>query len=203
MVWPALKFRSTKNLAFPAIKLRSTRLYMRPPMIEDASQWVDVRGRNVNHIQPFEPKWPENALSPSLFLRRITRQHYEWQHDRARAFLIFDAQNDALIGGMNINNICRGAAQYASLGFWIDEQYQGQGYMAEALNLTLQYCFDELELHRVHASCLPHNERSKKTLLAAGFKEEGFAEKFLQINGLWEDHVLFGLPIERWVQHKN
>ncbi|MBL4804695.1 MAG: GNAT family N-acetyltransferase [Alphaproteobacteria bacterium] len=203
MVWQALKFSSLKKPSFPAIELSAERIYMRPPMIEDAKSWAEVRGRNISHIQPFDPKWPDDALTPDLFLRRISRQFYEWQHDRARAFLIFDTHTHALIGGMNINNICRGAAQYASLGFWIDEDCQGQGLMREALALTLKYCFEDLKLHRVHASCLPHNERSKKTLHAAGFKKEGFAEKYLQINGLWEDHVLFGLPKENWVQQNS
>ncbi len=203
MVWPVLKFRNPKHPSFPAIELASARIYMRPPSVDDAKMWAEVRGRNINHIQPFDPKWPDDALTEELYKRRISRQFYEWQHDRGRAFLIFDIHNDALIGGMNINNICRGAAQYAALGFWIDQDCEGQGLMREALELTLEYCFEDLLLQRVNASCLPHNERSKKTLLAVGFKEEGFAEKYLQINGVREDHILFGLPKESWMQHKD
>ncbi len=198
MVWSSLKFSNFKKPIFPSVELQSERLYMRPPSIEDAQSWVEVRGRNMTHIQPFDPKWPQDALTPDLFFRRISRQSHEWSLGRACAFLIFDIHTHALIGGMNINNICRGAAQYASIGFWIDQEFQGQGLMAEAIGLTNNFCFTDLGLHRVNASCLPHNERSKKTLLAAGFKEEGLAEKYLQINGVWEDHILFGFPIESW-----
>lgn len=181
----------------PDIKLYASRIFMRPPAQSDWQQWASVRAANKNHIQPFEPTWSAHFQSEEFFQRRLARQSREWDLDKANAFLIF-RRDGTLIGGMNINNISRGAAQFASIGYWIDEAHEGQGYMAEALQLTLKYCFEDLGLHRVNASCLPKNIRSKKTLLRAGFKEEGFAEKYLQINGKWQDHELFGLPIERW-----
>ena len=184
--------------SFPEILLHAERIFMRPPQISDWQQWASLRAKNKKHIQPFEPLWAENALEEAFFERRVQRQSREWHLGIANAFLIFKSSDRQLIGGMNINNICRGAAQYAALGYWIDQDHEGQGYMAEALNVTLKYCFEDLELHRVNASCLPHNPRSKKTLLKAGFQEEGFAEKYLQIDGDWQDHELFGLPIENW-----
>lgn len=186
------------SLEFPDLVLESERLFMRPPSPDDWAAWAKVRRANQDHIQPFEPLWPQEPFSEALFQRRIERQSQEWALGYAQAFLIFKREDGALIGGMNINNICRGAAQYAALGYWIDKAHEGQGYMAEAIALTLAHCFETLGLHRVNASCLPHNIRSKKTLIMAGFKQEGFAEKYLQINGVWEDHLLFGLPIEEW-----
>ena len=186
-----------KNL-FPEIELKSDRIIMRPPQMTDWPQWADARRKNKAHIQPFDPLWATNALDESFFERRIGRQSREWALGLANAFLILKREDCSLIGGMNINNICRGAAQFASLGYWVEKNHQGQGYMAEALQLTLRYVFEELELHRVNASCLLNNARSKKTLLNAGFEQEGTAEKYLKINGIWQDHELFGLPIERW-----
>ena len=182
---------------FPDIMLHATRIFMRPPHEQDWQQWANVRAENKRRIQPFEPTWSAHYQSEDFFQRRLARQAREWDLDKANAFLVF--KNDGtLIGGMNINNISRGAAQFASLGYWIDQSYEGQSYMAEALQLTLKYCFEDLGLHRVHASCLPQNTRSKKTLLRSGFKQEGFAEKYLQIDGKWQDHELFGLSFERW-----
>lgn len=199
MIWkPKSPAAQVQQIVFPQVHLKGPRITMRPPAQEDWPQWLEVRTRNKNHIQPFEPKWAKNALTQDFYQRRIERQAYQWTVGRANAFLIFKSDENRLIGGMNINNICRGAAQFASLGYWIDEEFEGQGYMAEALQATLAYCFTELKLHRVNASCLPRNVRSKNSLLKAGFKEEGFAEKYLEINGVWEDHDLFGLPRETW-----
>ncbi len=184
--------------AFPDVFLQSQRIFMRPPSLSDWQSWAVVRAVNQDHVQPFEPQWPQDAFSRDLFKRRLTRQAREWNLGHANAFLIFKRGDGQLIGGMNINNICRGAAQYAALGYWIDQDHEGQGYMTESLDLTLHYCFETLGLHRVNASCLAHNERSRNALVKAGFQKEGFAEKYLQINGKWQDHVLYGLPIENW-----
>ncbi len=99
---------------------------------------------------------------------------------------------------MNINNICRGSARHASLGYWIAQKYQSQGYMSEAMRLSIKFCFETLHLHRINASCLLHNERSKNLILRAGFAEEGMAKKYLKIDGKWQDHLLFGLTVEDW-----
>ena len=187
-----------QDTEFPDISLQCARVLMRPPTLADWPEWAKVRAANQDHIQPFEPQWSSEPFTQDLFKRRLARQSREWELEHANAFLIFKRDDGQLIGGMNINNICRGAAQYASLGYWIDQDHEGQGYMAESLTLTLRYCFETLGLHRVNASCLAHNMRSRNVLVKAGFQEEGRAEKYLQINGQWQDHILFGLPIEHW-----
>jgi len=198
MIWGQRKIKPKPQNLFPDIMLQSERIFMRPPMLEDWQEWASVRAHNKDRIQPFEPQWSQQFQSEDLFERRIHRQAHEWELGRANAFLIFKNRDQSLIGGVNINNICRGAAHFAAIGYWVDKEHEGQGYMSEALGLTLEYCFEMLQLHRVNASCLPHNTRSKNTLLKAGFKEEGFAEKYLEIDGKWQDHILFGLPIENW-----
>ena len=74
--------------------------------------------------------------------------------------------------------------------------------MRETLDVTLKYGFEELKLNRIHASCVPHNTRSKNLLLKTGFKEEGFAEAYLQIDGKWQDHILFGYTRARWLDNQ-
>lgn len=182
----------------PDLELTSDRLLMRPARIDDWQHWVEVRGKNIEHLQPFEPRWGKNWDQADFFERRLERQAREWRIGQARSFLIFENNTRSLIGGMNINNICRGAAQHCTLGYWISKTHEGQGLMKEAVRLTLEYCFGDLKLHRVNCSCLLHNERSKHLLLSLGFEEEGMAKKYLQINGAWQDHLLFGLPRETW-----
>jgi ribosomal-protein-alanine N-acetyltransferase len=37
---------------------------------------------------------------------------------------------------------------------------------------------------------MPGNERSARLLQRLGFEQEGYAKRYLQIAGVWEDHVL-------------
>ena len=73
------------------------------------------------------------------------------------------------------------------------EAYAGQGYMREATNLALDFAFGGLRLHRVEAGCLPRNARSIGLLTRLGFTHEGLARAYLEINGVWEDHLLFAI----------
>lgn len=183
--------------------LESARLHVRPPRAGDHAAWAAVRGRNREFLAPFEPVWPEDCLSQSFFTRRLEKQAACWHAGQSYSFLIFrkdgsPEQDGGLVGGVNINNVMRGAAQFAALGYWLAEDSQGQGYMGEALRLIIGFSFGELRLHRLNAGCLPVNARSQNVLRRLGFQEEGFARGYLEIAGKWQDHVLFGLTVEEW-----
>ena len=95
------------------------------------------------------------------------------------------------IGKVQISNIVLGIFKSAFVGYSIDVEYQGQGYMKEALNLVLEYAFIDMELHRIEASTLIDNLRSQGVLMGCGFKKLGINEKYLYINGEWRDHITF------------
>jgi ribosomal-protein-alanine N-acetyltransferase len=187
-VWP-LKLK----VSFPAVRLHGERVFLRPPDPVDWEDWMRVRDRSANYLIPYEPAWADDALSREAYMRRISQQSRDWKLGLSCSFLIFRKDDQAILGGINMNNIARGAAQFCSLGYWLGEEFQSAGYMAEAMRLVLAYGFDTLGLHRVNAATLPHNGRSIKLLRRLGFNDEGFAKAYLQINGQWQDHLLFGL----------
>ncbi len=187
--WP-LKSIPKENL-YP--KIKGKRIYLCPPQKEDYEQWVEVRRRNQDFLKPFEPKWPNDALSEEFFKRRLKKQSQEMEAGRGVFFLIRHNQNENIVGGINLNNIQYGAARSASLGYWLDKNEMKKGYMYEAANFVIRYAFSVLNLHRLNAACLPDNRDSINLLLKLNFEEEGFAKKYLQINGDFEDHRLFGL----------
>jgi [ribosomal protein S5]-alanine N-acetyltransferase len=111
----------------------------------------------------------------------------------AYPFLVFRSLDGVLLGGCTISNVRRGVTQCAAIGYWVGEPYARQGRMFAALRLLLPFAFGALTLHRIEAACIPENEASGKLLRKLGFREEGRALRYLQINGEWRDHILFGL----------
>lgn len=182
----------------PDIRLVGTRISLRPPRAGDWHEWAMLRSHNAGFLKPWEPAWDAQSLTEEYFERRLRRQIREWNADQAYAFLITLNGSDEIIGAMNINNVARGAAQFASLGYWLAEKNQRQGYMTEAGRLVIAHAFTALKLHRLCAATLPENSSSRSLLTKLGFKEEGFAARYIQIDGLWRDHVLYGLPVEEW-----
>lgn len=173
-------------------RVEGPRIYLRPPIRRDWRLWAEVRTVSREFLVPWEPTWPSDALTRTAFRRRLDRQSEEWERDTAYCFFVFRRADDTLIGGINLNNVRRGVAQMASLGYWIGKPYARRGYMTEAVRCAIAFAFEHVGLHRLEAACLPDNAASRAVLLRSGFKEEGVARRYLRINGEWQDHLLFG-----------
>jgi ribosomal-protein-alanine N-acetyltransferase len=61
----------------------------------------------------------------------------------------------------------------------------------EAIGALVHHAFERLDLSRIEAACLPENAASRAVLEKSGFKYEGVAQSYLQIDGRWRTHVLY------------
>jgi ribosomal-protein-alanine N-acetyltransferase len=174
-------------------RIDGRRVYVRPPSEHDWAEWVELREVSRDFLIPWEPTWPADCLTRTAFRRRLRHYADEWHSGAGYAFFIFSREGDRLQGGITLSNVRRGVAQTGTLGYWVGKPYARQGVMSDAIRCMLRFCFESLRLHRVDAACLPRNAASRGVLAKAGFREEGFAPKYLRINGEWEDHVLFAI----------
>jgi ribosomal-protein-alanine N-acetyltransferase len=180
--------------------LMGERVTLRAPRPSDYTAWRDLRRLSRDFLKPFEPRWTESDLNPRVFSARLKRGREEARAGTDYSFFLFlrAGGEEVLVGGITLSNIRRRAAQFVNLGYWMGKPYAGQGLMTEAVGLIVPFCFETLGLHRIHAAFLPDNMASRRVLEKNGFREEGFAENYLQIDGKWADHVLFGLTRERY-----
>ncbi len=102
-------------------------------------------------------------------------------------------------GEVNVNAVQRGPFQSAYLGYWVDEQQAGNSYVPEAVVAVLKFAFEELKLHRVQISIVPRNSASLRVVEKLALRNEGVAQRYLEINGVWEDHVRFAITAEEWM----
>ncbi|GGF31508.1 ribosomal-protein-alanine N-acetyltransferase [Youhaiella tibetensis] len=193
MLWPWSSRDKTPEL-------HGERVILRAPQPHDYKEWRALRHQSRSFLKPFEPRWTEADLGRSVYFARLRRGKQEAEQGTDFTFFIFVMEGDRqkLVGGMTLSNIRRRAAQFVTLGYWMGEPFAGQGYMTEAVGAVLPFVFDTLGLHRIHAAFLPDNLASRRVLEKNGFKEEGYADKYLQIDGKWADHVLFGLTREHY-----
>ncbi len=173
---------------------------LRPPERGDWQAWAELRSASRDFLAPWGPSWPSDALGRASFRRRIARYAMDWRTDQGYSLFIFRKSDETILGGIGLSHVRRGVAETASLGYWIGERHARQGHMTEALRLTLDFAFQKLRLHRVEAACLPTNIPSRGLLAKVGFREEGYAKKYLCIDGKWQDHVLFAILREEWAK---
>ncbi len=175
------------------VRIEGRRVFLRAPLVSDFDEWATLRETSRAFLTPWEPIWPADDLSRPAYRRRLKRYAQEMREDTGYALFIFRREDSALIGGLTLSNIRRGVTQSGTLGYWMGQPYSGQGYMREAARCIVPFVFEQLGLHRLEAACVPSNEPSKAVLRHSGFQEEGLARRYLRINGVWQDHLLFAL----------
>ena len=173
--------------------IQSECVLLRTPQMSDYPDWAELRAASRDFLTPWEPLWAADELTRSSFRRRVRHYMRDLREDVGYALFIFSAKDGTLVGGLTLCNVRRGVTQACTLGYWIGARYARKGYMTAAVRAVIPFVFDTLELHRLEAACLPANVASIKLLEKTGFVREGVARRYLRINGVWEDHLLYAL----------
>lgn len=181
------------------------RILLRPLTVADFAQWQEVRRRNVDWLTRWEPSripgQPDTVEDRDAFAVRCSARQRERQLGTGFGFGIF--VDGVFAGEINLSSVQRGPFQSAYVGYWIDEKHAGQGYVPEALVVLARFVFEELKLHRMQIAIIPRNAASRRVVDKLGLRDEGTALRYLEINGVWEDHVRFAITAEDWWQRRD
>lgn len=173
------------------LRIETERLALRLPVHSDFRQWSELRRQSSGFLTPWEPTWSDDHLTRRAFTNRVSWATRCYKSDTALPLFLTRRDDDRLVGAITLDNIRRGPAQAGTLGYWVGAPYLRQGYMREAIGAVVNYAFKVMDLSRIEAACLPENVASRGVLERAGFKYEGVAQSYLQINGRWRNHVLY------------
>jgi [ribosomal protein S5]-alanine N-acetyltransferase len=164
---------------------------LRHPEAKDYPAWAALRGDSRAFLQPWEPTWSDEELSRNAFRNKLRRYAEDIRDGRAFPFFVFRASDHAFVGAITLSRVQRGVAQSCAMGYWVGQRFTRQGFTAAAVRAVCRFGFEDLGLHRIEAACQPDNLASKTLLEKANFTHEGFARKYLKINGDWRDHLLY------------
>lgn len=170
-------------------QLNTERLVLRNLTPENTEEMLDYYIRNEEHLRQYEPTRDSGFYTYEGQKEILTESFRQFIDGTSIDLGIF--KDEKLIGKIKLSNIVYGILRNAFVGYSIDKEHQGKGYMKEALNTVCSYAFEEMGLHRLEASTLMDNSRSQGVLKACGFNELGISEKYLYINGEWRDHKIF------------
>ena len=172
-------------------RVETERLTLRLPEHGDWRHWSDLRETSAEFLAKWEPVWANDHLSRRAFTNRVYWAQRAEAQGTALPMLLIRRSDQALLGALTLDNIRRGPAQTATYGYWIGQPFARQGYMREAILALTHHAFTRMDLSRIEAACLPENAPSRGVLEKCGFKYEGVAQSYLQINGRWRNHVLY------------
>ena len=188
------------------VSLAGPRVMLRPLEVGDFEAWREIRIRSREWLEAWEPLpelgSPDPVADRDAFRARCGAWERQRQFDSAYGFGVL-LHDGTLLGEVSLGSVLRGPFQSSFIGYWIDEKHAGNGYIPEGVALVIRYGFDTLGLHRMEAAIVPRNEKSRRVAEKLGLRDEGTARQFLQIRGVWEDHVRYAITIEDWNLRKD
>jgi ribosomal-protein-alanine N-acetyltransferase len=158
----------------------------RPLDPDDAAALLRLREANRAHFQIAEPRHP-----PDFFT--VERQRaIVAASDGLMPGAFADGE---LVGFARLSNIVLGAFRNAYLGYMVGRDHNGRGIGTLLVRHAVALAWDR-ELHRVQAAVRTDNPGSLRVMEKAGFRREGLALRYLELDGAWRDHVLHAITRE-------
>jgi [ribosomal protein S5]-alanine N-acetyltransferase len=182
------------------------RVQLRPLRSADHAAWQAVREQSREWLEPWEPLPEPGSPDPVVDLEAFRARCGAWERQRhfdtAYGFGMF-LRDGAFVGEVSLGSVQRGPFQSAFIGYWVGAAHAGKGLAPEGVALVLRFGFEDLGLHRLEAAIVPRNEASRRVAEKLGLREEGIAVRFLQIRGVYEDHVRYALTAEEWAERRD
>ncbi|GAD54613.1 GNAT family N-acetyltransferase [Limimaricola cinnabarinus] len=173
------------------VQIETERLTLRPPVHGDFRAWAALRQDSAAFLTRWEPTWAPDHLTRRAFTNRVYWAQRSISQNTALPLFLIRREDDMLLGAITLDNIRRGPAQAGTTGYWIGAPFARRGYTREAVQAVVHHAFTAMELSRIEAGCLPENTPSRRLLERCGYKYEGVAQSYLQIDGRWRNHVLY------------
>lgn len=176
------------------LELNTNRLILRPLEIEHAEDLFSYRSdKEINKYQGWIPANIEDVRD---FIKNKVATTIDVP-DTWFQFVIITKEDNKLVGDLGVHFIDEDKAQ-SELGCTLDKQYHGNGYALEAMNDVIDFLFNKLNKHRIHASVDPRNISSVKLMEKLGFRKEAHFRESLFLNNEWVDDVIYAVLKSEW-----
>ena len=161
---------------------------LRPLRRSDVGAWRSARQRNAAWLVRWDATAPPGSPPRPVTFRTLVRRLAAAGPPGHDAAVRRRGRRPASPASSTVNNIVRGSAQFASIGYWLDQDFAGRGVMPRAVAMAVDHCFQVAGLHRIEVAIRPENSNSLRVVEKLGLHEVGYAPRFLHIDGDWRDH---------------
>ena len=171
--------------------------------ITDAVSFYNLIQQNKSRLYDSFPVTLDNTVNQATTELFLQRKQSEWEERISFTFGIWAKNFRKLIGYLSIKNI-DWVIPRAEIAYFISQEYEGRGFMKEALIRTIKFCFEELKVIRLFLRILPGNERSIRLAENCGFVKEGtFRKDHRTFNGNLTDLNYYGMVLEDYLKTMN
>ncbi len=179
---------------FPPFTLDTQRLFLRPYAPGDGPLFFQVGQKNRAHLQRYESG---NSILVAHSVEEAERVIGEicaaWGEQRYYLWGVFERASAEFVAQVYVGVVSRELPEF-EVGYFVDCEHEGQGYVSEAVRVVLGWIFRELGAHRASLSCSDTNRRSARVAERCGFVLEGHRrENRRDPDGTYSGDLHFGL----------
>ena len=164
-------------------------LFLKIPAIEDAQAIFAVIDKNREPLKEFLD-WVDYVVTYKDTEKSIEERIENFNTKKEIAFILY-YQNKP-IGSVSLNSLNL-RDKKSEVGFWIDFEFGGKGFMTQAVRSIMIYGFEVLGLHRIEIRCREDNIKSVAIAKRLGFILEATLRDAKVINGEYKNSLIFGM----------
>lgn len=136
--------------------------------------------------------WCEASFSADQTEKFLLATRLNWVKSEAYGFGVYRRSDNCLMGMVAINELYH-TFNMVSLGYWLGDRFQHNGYAQEALEGLIAFCFEQLKVTRVEIVCDPDNVPSQRLALRCGATFEARARNRYLYSGKPRDGLVYSI----------
>jgi ribosomal-protein-alanine N-acetyltransferase len=145
-------------------------------------------------FEPWEPIRSINFYTLAYHKASLTAEYNQIADGKLLRFWVFLKDNpDEIIGSFCFQNILKEPYLSCSLGYKFSHSYLHHGYAYESIRKGIEIIFEEYHMHRIEAYIMMNNTPSLRLIDRLAFRQEGVANSYARIQGVWTDHLRYSL----------
>ncbi len=180
------------HLLFLPTEIKTPRLHLRRFRVGEGEAYFDLIQNNKEYLKDFPTTMSKNtsAEESEKYIQKCIAQ---WYLQEVYCYAICEKGSEEIIGMMRVFQI-DWEFPAAEIAYFIDAKYKRRGYVSEALQHTIKFCFDVLQMNKLHLRTNIENKASQGVAKKCGFVFEGeHKQDYKVVSGALIDILKFGL----------
>ena len=142
-------------------------------------------------------------LRPGIFFPFRLEDEEAWYNnlnatsEKEYSFAVELKEEKTYIGGCGVMGIDP-KNHVAMVGIFLGKPHCGNGYGTDAMRLLVNFCFQEINLHKVKLNVYSFNKRAIRSYEKVGFQTEGVLREEIFRFGRYHDEIIMGLLRSEW-----
>lgn len=154
-----------------------------------ASKYLELTQGNTEYISQWMA-WPLFCKTEDDFKKFVKEALHQYA-DGKRMNCAIEYQGD-IVGNCGFNTINHDL-KVVEIGYWLAEQYQGNGIITRACQCLIDYAFTQLNMHKIQISVAEDNISSRAVCERLGMTLEGVITNAEKIGDRILNHAIYAL----------